>query len=193
MEGFWYRDGTLPTCSWNKVFLPQYERLPQSVSFLYWRVNKLAEVLYWKWFHLIFTSLKTLHDPTLFMTEEVKDLPYFIMAQNEANNIVCNTWQFLSSSISCCLSFFNKRKWNSFVPESVSIHFKSGIVPSKKLGLFLYVSHQRNIYITASCRFPLQWSLAKTYIDLYNGCLLPKQYHNSPYKYTKEVKMSRTL
>lgn len=29
-------------------------------------------------------------------------------------------------------------------------------------------------HITASCRFPFQWSLAKTYTDLYNGCLQPK-------------------
>lgn len=29
-------------------------------------------------------------------------------------------------------------------------------------------------HITASCRFPSQWSLAKTYTDLYKGCLWPK-------------------
>jgi len=55
------------------------------------------------------------------------------MAQNEANKTVCNTWQFLSSSISCCLAFFNMRKWNLFVPDSESIHFKSAVVPDGKL------------------------------------------------------------
>lgn len=151
MEGFWYRDGTLSMCSWDRIFLPPvWEAAAVNlIPLLKGQEGSWSSEL------KTFRNVKILFLPLwkLYMTQhflwqkKMKDLPYFIMAQNKANKSVCTTWQLLPTSISCWLAFFNMRKWSSFVPESVNINFKSGIVPEGKLVLLLCVT---------SCRISFQ-------------------------------------